>query len=179
MKFLIDVHSIPRPERSGFISMIVMYVLLTGAGDVINAPYMSAVEHWTDLLCYVLPCSLFSFPRKPDPPQELEAQKKYRVMPLLFGGGKPGKPICACHFDVRVGVMVSHVHFSGENTCDSAYPSSDDRIWKHPFGYRFGTNGELERVPLEAVTFVAPDRKITLKKEDEFRFHCTEEDDRN
>lgn len=160
--------------------MIVMYVLLTGAGDVINAPYMSAVEHWTDLLCYVLPCSLFSFPRKPDPPQELEAQKKYRVMPLLFGGGKAGKPICACHFDIRdyQDGRVKHVHFSGETTCDSDMPPIGDRVWQHPYRWTRGVTGVWVKIS-SGVMFMSSSEEYWVSEKNEFRFHCTEEDDRN
>lgn len=40
MKFLVDVERFPRPERSGVISVIALYVLICAACDVWNAPFM-------------------------------------------------------------------------------------------------------------------------------------------
>lgn len=184
-RFLIDVNTLPRPERSGLLSMLAAYVLLVAYGNVVNGgPIRPFEEHWSDLLCYVFPCSFFSHP--PQPPMEHDPQPKkhYRVVPLFFGSGVKGtKPICACHADIHYfGKPVMHLHFFGETTCDSDYPDGKDRQWTTPKPMPWQ---DTKYVPSGSVTFTltvrnpqnTADQNYMMREgEGEYRFHCTTDD---
>lgn len=166
MKLLIDVEKIPRPERSGVISMIVFYVLATGLGDIANARFMRAATSWSDLLCWVLPCSLLSFPRDKQPKEE-QKPEHFEVTPLVFGKGA-GKPICACHVDIEEKKHLTHIHWQQEPTCDSNFPSP----WERKGWFVADKDGEV-------IVDIPPAYPAARVTEGRVRWHCTERDDRD
>jgi hypothetical protein len=130
--FLIDIHKLPRPERSGTIAVIVAYLLLTGIADINAAPFMGGGESLWGLFCYLAPCSLLWPPQKP----EEAAQWHGHFVHLYFGKGN-GKPSgeCVCHLEERVDGVTTHIYFPDLPSCDSDWVSP--REWIFPFGDNF------------------------------------------
>jgi hypothetical protein len=182
MKLFIDIDRVPRPERSGLISILATYLLLAAISDIQLASYpeefKKSLHGWMAIACYLVPCSVLpGFYEKQEEEQVVERKPQHiRYVPLIFGNGTGGKPICACHVDFHYwGKPVMHLHFKNETTCDSDIPSASWRVWRSDLRPSDSTT------TYSAVVIEPGDTepRYEMKSgEGEFRFHCTTEDDR-
>lgn len=175
MRLCVDVDKIPRPERSGLISILAAYVLLTAFSRVELASYPSealrSLHGWKAVVCYLLPCSILPGFFQDQTVEDAGLRPPLvKYVPLFFGSGKGGKPVCACHIDVMRRGVVSHYHFDNEPTCDSEYPFEFMRVWqKAP---------ETTDEQGDKVVVLLPDATLNLDSGDSARFHCTTDDDK-
>jgi hypothetical protein len=90
----IRLERIPRPERSGIVSVLVCYVALCGYFDLIWPPLGSGHFTFGSVLCWLMPWDC--------PQDEPQIQtKEYRVTPIFYQRGSgPCTKDCG-HFDFR------------------------------------------------------------------------------
>lgn len=127
---MIDLRKVPRPERSGYIAILIAYVLVC-----------SYFEHFIpdgigvglpNIACMLFPMIPELCPSKQ--PAENEARQEYRKMrftPLVTTPGKSKKKICGCHVDILTiqDASVEHLYQRQEITCDTFDDFLQPRVW--------------------------------------------------
>lgn len=143
---MIDIHKMPRPERSGIIAVLIMYLTLTGFGDILNAGNMDATDSIWALICYAAPCSLLFLPQ----PKQVEIKESHPFIYVEFFPGitGSGQKVCTCHLDWKTNGVIEHDRMPEELTCESfmehfAGPYQDTDWTLLPFG-RHGDNSGLD-----------------------------------
>jgi hypothetical protein len=161
MVIFIDINKLPRPERSGTIAIVVVYLLLTGVSDILAAPFSQSGESFWGFLCYVIPCSVLWPPHQKL--VEKESEKRYKTVMVYLGKGA-GKPstVCSCHIDVHFyGQKIQHTFAHILPTCDNDW--AEPRTWVQP-NYWKGN----------AITVIADATEIRIEQgKGETRWHCT------
>jgi hypothetical protein len=144
---------IPRPERSGTLSVVISLVLLFTSLSPVG------IETGKFTWCKVL--GLFSLPCPAS--DQAGDDSKYRPIAYVYFGPEPGhggKRPCSCHIDFRSkNGPIEHWHSKIELTCDT-YPE-----WSSPADGLTWTNE----------TYIGRDGSL-VPDLSEVRWHCTEDD---
>lgn len=153
------IWKLPRPERSGAISVVLHLTLFTalttglsGGADCMKLNLLACFSHPEDKA-----------------PTVAEIKRDYRYI-LLAPGGRGEKP-CTCHFDLRYfGKEPIHLHSRQEESCDSEHYTSQE--WTEPML----TPPDSTTINWSGILAVLPSGVIYRMNhgEGEFRLHCDE-----
>lgn len=165
-KLTFDWRKIPRPERSGYLSVLLVYAALCFYGEM-NGNYGLG---GFSVICHLFPWECMKekeYPPEPPP-------KKWEVTRITFGLVPSKKKICSCHVDLHYfGQPIHHFHEDQEQTCESEY--SFPREWtapptpSHPSGEIATTYIGIMIMTKEIGGYREYDMNYG---QGEFRFHC-------
>ena len=152
--------SIPRPERSGCVSVLVFFSLvsslwMTGTG--------SSVE-----------CGMWPWACLNQMSEQQPKTKERRITWVTFGPGGSDNAPCTCHLDLRYfGKPIQHIHFRSEETCDSEHYLSQTWIEPPsvpPPSYEFD-GSKMTYIGILVTTEAGTHYEMN-HGEGEFRLHC-------
>ena len=136
MKFVFDWEDIPRPQRSGFISVVVCYLLVCAPFYARLVATEGVPHSWRDYLCYMMPWECVQN-------EQSTAIKSAKVIewfqPIVVYPGARGKG-CACYSQIRITWKNEEYDSDVPYTCDSIPP--DFKSWHLVF--RFDKDGGIE-----------------------------------
>lgn len=168
----IDLMKIPRPERSGYIAILVSYTLLWLCGYHLMPHNFSDNPKDFSVKCWIAP---WACPKEAEPQTtRAELERHYRIVMLSPSGN--GKKPCTCHIDLhRIGEPILHLHSRREVTCDSDTDFTP-RDWKTIYSYclNAGKLSDIGAACNDSLTVMLEDGRSfkVLSGKAEYRYHC-------
>lgn len=164
--FIIDVRKIPRPERSGLISILSFYILTTSYFDVVGPK-----GDTFNLGCYFVPGLCWDWQETHQEQQvRTRRQWKYTLITFYPNAYRKGPKPCTCHVDLGYfGKPILHLHSIQEESCDND-GTTWPRIWTAPPSSVW-SNGQAIKVQIVVFVDSSGSAIPALKNVESFTFY--------